>query len=224
MYLRWPNVQSPERQHHCGVTLSRQLWYDRHREVLIAIIILGYLKKKRICDVKNTVDQSEVIIPSTFPKLYSVQKLEQKKIWTRHVRSRIQSRVDSESRFAIFLVRILWKIRLASRENISASLTSLARREKYDILWSLRVSQFTSLAVYNSQTSKIVIHSEKLGVDPKFSQDSIIKISNDSRESRYEISVCKTRESCYEICLRDSWEASLTTEFLSARLVRSDSC
>jgi hypothetical protein len=56
-------------------------------------------------------------------------------LWT------LYSRVDSESRFAIFLTRIMWKMRLASRENISASLasltslvslTSLARREKCD--------------------------------------------------------------------------------------------
>jgi hypothetical protein len=49
----------------------------------------------------------------------------------------VMSRIDSKSRFAIFLGRILWKMRLASRENISASLaglTSLARREKCDIL------------------------------------------------------------------------------------------
>jgi hypothetical protein len=49
-------------------------------------------------------------------------------------------RIDSESRFAIFLARILWKMRLDSRENISASLaslTSLARREKCNILCSL---------------------------------------------------------------------------------------
>jgi hypothetical protein len=61
----------------------------------------------------------------------------------------LTARVDSESRFAIFLARILWKMRLASRVNISASLASLmslARREKCDILSSLRVSQFMSLA------------------------------------------------------------------------------
>jgi hypothetical protein len=46
-------------------------------------------------------------------------------------------------------MRILWKMRLASRENISASLaslTSLTRRGKCDILSSFRVSQFVSLA------------------------------------------------------------------------------
>jgi hypothetical protein len=56
----------------------------------------------------------------------------------------------------------------------------------------------------DSQTSKIIIHSEKLVLDPKFSQDSRVKISNDSRESRSVISVCKTHESCFEICLQDS--------------------
>jgi hypothetical protein len=60
------------------------------------------------------------------------------------------TKVDSESRFAIFLARILWKMRLASRENINASLaslTSLAKREKCDILSSLRVLQFVSFAI-----------------------------------------------------------------------------
>jgi hypothetical protein len=75
----------------------------------------------------------------------------------------------------------------------------------------------------DSQTSKIIIHSEKLVFDPKFSQDSRVKISNDFRKSRYEISVCETRKSFYKICLQDSREASLATKFLSARLVRSDS-
>ncbi len=49
----------------------------------------------------------------------------------------VDSRVDRESHFAIFLVIIFWKMRLASRKNISASLASLmslVRREKYDIL------------------------------------------------------------------------------------------
>jgi hypothetical protein len=136
------------------------------------------------------------------------------------------SRVDSESRFEIFLARILWKIRFASRENISASLvslTSLARREKCDILWNLRVSQLASLAIYDSQTSKIILHCEKLVLGPKFSHDYRVKISNDLHMSCYEISVCETRKSRYEICLRDSREASISTKFLSAILVRSDS-
>jgi hypothetical protein len=128
-----------------------------------------------------------------------------------------QGRVDSEARFAIFLARILWKMRLASRENISAS---LARREKCDILWSLRVLSFN---LRDSQTSKIIIHCEKLVLDKKLSQDSRVKISNDSRESPYEISACKTRESRYKTCLRDSRVASLAMKFLSVRLVRSES-
>jgi hypothetical protein len=116
------------------------------------------------------------------------------------------SRVDSESRFAIFLARILWKRRLASRENINASLaslTSLARRENCDMLSSLWVSHLR-----DSQTSKVIIHNEKLVLDSEFSQDSLktpVTISNDSCESRYEISfarlaslatkfVCETRE------------------------------
>jgi hypothetical protein len=116
--------------------------------------------------------------------------------------------VDSESRFAIFLARILWKMRLASRENISASLvslTSLARRENCDILSSLRVSQFVSLAVtrltnkqsHNSQREISV----RLKILARFSQDSRVEISNDFRESRYEIFVCETRESRYKIRL-----------------------
>jgi CYTH domain-containing protein len=56
-------------------------------------------------------------------------------------------------------------------------------------------------------------------LDPKSSQDSRVKISIDSR---YKISVCKTRESRYEIRLRDLREVSLTTKFLSARLLRSE--
>ncbi len=59
-------------------------------------------------------------------------------------------------------------------------------------------------------------------LDPKFSQESRVKISIDSRESRYKISVCKTRESHYEICLRDLREVSFTTKFLFARLLRSE--
>ncbi len=130
-------------------------------------------------------------------------------------------------------------MRLASRENISASLvslTSLARTEKCDLLSSLRVSQFVSLTIARltnkqSQNSQREI-SVRLKFLARFFQDSRVKISNDSRESRYEISVCETRESRYEICLRefrsktrfsrfslwnfclwDSREASLATYF-----------
>jgi hypothetical protein len=121
------------------------------------------------------------------------------------------TRFDNESRFAIFLARILLKMRLTSRENIRASLvslTSLARMEKCDILSSLRVSQFVSLAFvrltnkqsHNSQQEIRV----RLKILTRFPQDSRDKISNDSRESRYEISVCETRESRYQICQRDS--------------------
>ncbi len=133
-------------------------------------------------------------------------------------------RVDSESRFAIFLVRILWKMRIFSRENISASLaslTNLARREKCDIFSSLRVSQFVSLEfvrLTNKQSHNSPREiSVRLKILARFSQDSWVKISNDSRKS-CEISVCETRESCYEISLRDSREASLATKILCARL------
>ncbi len=64
----------------------------------------------------------------------------------------------------------------------------------------------------DSQTSKVIIHSEKLVFDSKFSQDSLKtpeRISNDSCESRY------------EICLRDS---RVLIQNLSARLARSESC
>ncbi len=116
------------------------------------------------------------------------------------------SRDDRESRFAIFLPRILWKMRLASHENISASLASLMRREKCDILCNLR----------DSQTSKIIIHSEKLVLDPKFSQDSckapelklvIILASLTTKFLFARLAslaakfICETRESRYEICL-----------------------
>ncbi len=109
-------------------------------------------------------------------------------------------------------------MRLASCENVSASLASLmslARREKCDILLSLRVSQFVSLAFarltnkrsHNSQQEISV----RLKILARFSHDSRVEISNDSRESRYEISVCETCESHYKSCLQDSREASLAT-------------
>ncbi len=121
------------------------------------------------------------------------------------------SRDDRESRFTIFLPRILRKMRLASHENISASLASLTRREKCDILCNLR----------DSQTSKIIIHSEKLVLDPKFSQGSRVKISNDSCESYYKISVCKTCESRCKIYL---WDLPVSLRNLCVRLARSESC
>jgi hypothetical protein len=74
------------------------------------------------------------------------------------------------------------------------------------------IVKLASLAIY-SQTSKIIILSEKLVLDSKFSQDSRVKISNDSRESRYKISVCETHESCYKICLQDSRETILLQNF-----------
>jgi hypothetical protein len=55
----------------------------------------------------------------------------------------------------------------------------------------------------------------KIVLDPKFLQGSRVKISIDSRESRYEISVCESRksESRYEIFLQDLRKASLATNF-----------
>ncbi len=64
--------------------------------------------------------------------------------------------------------------------------------------------------------------SARLKILARFSQDSRVKISNDSRESRYEISVCETRESRYKICLRVLQEASRATKFISARFLKSD--
>jgi hypothetical protein len=91
----------------------------------------------------------------------------------------------------------------------------------------LRVSQFVSLAFARLTNKQSHNSQREISVRLKFLKilsrlQSYCKISNDSRESRYEISVCETRESRYEICLRDSRETSLSTKFLSARLVRSD--
>jgi hypothetical protein len=117
-------------------------------------------------------------------------------------------------------------MRLASRENIIASLTSLTRREKCNILCNLR----------DSQTSKIIIHSEKLVLDPKFSQDfcktpqlklviilaslatKFLFVRLVSLATKF---VCETRESRHKICLQDLREANLATKILSARLSRS---
>jgi hypothetical protein len=90
----------------------------------------------------------------------------------------------------------------------------------------------------DSQTSKIINHSEKLVLDPKFLQDShnapelkllMILASLSTKFLFARLAnlatkfICKTRESCYEICLQDLQEVSLGMKFLSARLVRSDS-
>ncbi len=82
---------------------------------------------------------------------------------------------------------------------------------------SLAFARLTNKKSHNSQRE----FSVRLKFLERFSQDSRDKISNDSRESRCEISVCETCESRYEICLRDPRETSLSTKFLSARLVRS---
>ncbi len=80
--------------------------------------------------------------------------------------------VDSKSGIAIFLARILWKMRLASRENINASLTSLARREKMRYIVKLAcLTICESRNLRDSQTSKLIIHRVKLVLDPKFLQD-----------------------------------------------------
>jgi hypothetical protein len=114
--------------------------------------------------------------------------------------------VENETRFSR-------KYQCESRESHESR-----EKEKCNILCNLR----------NSQTSKIIIHSEKLVLDPKFSQGFRVKISNDSRESHYKICVaakfvCETHESCYKIFLQDLREASLVAKFLYASLARSES-
>jgi hypothetical protein len=106
-------------------------------------------------------------------------------------------------------------MRLASRENINAS---QARREKCDILCNLQ----------DSQTSKIIIHSEKLVLDPNFSQDSrkapelklvtiVASLATKFLFARLASLptkfVCETRKSCYEICLLDLQESVLLRNF-----------
>jgi hypothetical protein len=91
-------------------------------------------------------------------------------------------------------------MRLASRENISAilaSLTSLARREKCDILSSLRVLQFASLAFARLTNKQSHNSQREISIRLKI----LARFSQDYRATRL---------------------ASLTTKFLSARLVRSD--
>jgi hypothetical protein len=58
-------------------------------------------------------------------------------------------------------------------------------------LASLAFARLTNKQSHNSQREI----SGRLKILAKFSQDSRVKISNDSRESRYKISVCETRES-----------------------------
>ncbi len=50
-------------------------------------------------------------------------------------------------------------------------------------------------------------------LDSKFSQDCGVKISIDSRESRYKISICKTHESHYEICCETREKRALLQNF-----------
>jgi hypothetical protein len=96
-------------------------------------------------------------------------------------------------------------MRLASCENISvsfASLTSLARREKCNILSSLRASQFVSLAfvrLTNKQSHSQREISVRLKILARFSQGSRVKISNDSRESRYKISSWETHKKRFSL-------------------------
>jgi hypothetical protein len=103
-------------------------------------------------------------------------------------------------------------MRLASRENIStsfASLTSLARRENRDKLRSLRERNLQDL-----QTSKIIIHSEKLVLDPKFSQDS-------RKTPELKLVMILASLATKNFCLEDS---QVLLQNLSVILARSESC
>ncbi len=148
----------------------------------------------------------------------------------------IWTRVDSESRFAIFLARILWKMLLASRENINASLASLTSLASLASLTSLArrknaiyFEAFESRNLRDSQTSKIIIHSEKLMLDLKFLQNSqktpelkFVMILT-SLATKF---VCETHEKrvlLWNFFLQDSWEVILTTKILSVRLAISES-
>jgi hypothetical protein len=89
---------------------------------------------KERCHLKNHAGKQNNPVPSQV-----LLSADGPQPWPHACSTVVWTRVDSESRFAIFLARILWKMRLASRENISeslASLTSLTRREKCDILSS----------------------------------------------------------------------------------------
>ncbi len=100
------------------------------------------------------------------------------------------TRVDSESRFEFF-----------SRENFVENETRFSRKyqcESYKSHESCKREKCESCNLRDLQTSKIIIQSEKLVLDPKFSQDSR-----------------KTPELKLVMIL-----ASLTTKFLFARLGR----
>jgi hypothetical protein len=83
---------------------------------------------------------------------------------------------------------------------------SCESREKGKMRYIVKLASLAICESHNLrdlQTSKIIIHSKKLVLDPKFSQDSGIKFSNDSRN----------------FCLQDSW---VSLQNLSARLARSE--
>jgi hypothetical protein len=80
-----------------------------------------------------------------------------------------ESRVDSESRFAILSQEFVENETRFSQKNQCESHESCEKEKMRYIV---------------KQTSKIIINSEKLVLDPKFFQDSRVKISNDSRGSR----------------------------------------
>jgi hypothetical protein len=142
-----------------------------------------------------------------------------------------------------------------SRKYQCGSRRSCVSREKGKMRWY--IVKLASLAVCEScnlrdlQISKIIIHSEKLVWDPKFSQDTCktpesklvmilgslaakflfarlavslwnLSVRLTRSESCYNISFCETRKNWFllrNFCLRDSREASLTTNF-DSRVLR----
>jgi hypothetical protein len=70
---------------------------------------------------------------------------------------------------------------------------------------------------YHFQEASVLL---QIVLDPKFSQDSRVKISIDSCESRYEISVCEYR---FKISVFETRMKRVSQRNLSARLARSES-
>jgi hypothetical protein len=123
-------------------------------------------------------------------------------------------------------------MRLASRENISASLASLTRREKCDILWSLGVSQFARLANKQNHNSlreisvrrkvlarfrktkglKLVMILASLTTKLLFARLAT-KFVCETHEKRVLLRNFFPRDSLQNFFLRDSQEANLATIF-----------
>jgi CYTH domain-containing protein len=101
-------------------------------------------------------------------------------------------------------------------------------REKRKMWYIVKLA---SLAICEScnlqdlQTSKIIIHSEKLVLDQNSRKTPEIKLVMilASLATKFLFVRLVRSKSHYQICLQDSREASLATKFLSASLVRSES-